>query len=168
MTLVDPFLRKFRKPLPRIPSTLSPHFWVFGRRRQTHSDSHINNLKGQTPWKMGVCKPRDLRKEKAENGNGSRSLASGQRGPAAQPRAEAVSSSLSTMGQPLWAAVLALAQVWLSNLPAELSVLQLQNSCPSPAHLSVLLISVIRLHVWRIILFKSNFYSVLQWTRVFF
>lgn len=130
MTLEDPFscgessenpqwVEPPPLPLGLYPE-LSPHCWAFGTgRRQTHSNSHISHLKKQTLWKTAVCKPQDLNKEKAENWNGSRSLASGpgRRGPAARPRAEAASSSFSIMGQPQWAAVLARPQVWLGSLP---------------------------------------------------
>lgn len=54
-------------------------------RRQTHSNSPISNLKEWdsvknghlTQWRMGVCKAIHLRKKKAEDWDGSRSLASG-------------------------------------------------------------------------------------------
>lgn len=64
----------------------------------------------------------------------------------------------------------------LGNLPAQPLVLQLQNLYPTTArlfdgHISVqklfLFISVFRLHVWRIMLFKSNIYLPFPWKRVF-
>lgn len=169
VTLVDDSLsRKFRKTFlwlvkPPLNSRLGfhpfslPHLSLWYSKETNSVELSLQQFEGTDSMKNRHSPTQGLWKEKAQNRNGSRSLVSrpGHTGPAAQVRAEAVSSYFSIVGQPLWAAVLALPQ--LAGQPASSALTSAASEhMPNPAHLSDGLVCVQKLFLSALLGYTSG------------